>query len=301
MLSLLLAPIMAVYSYALQPVAPFTWLGLSFSALDVAAALRLCIALRQLREKFQLDHARQRTTDARLPAVETRSFVRNVLTTLTVVFGGEAVTATALGIPPSFMVSGNTVAFYTAIQAIVDRIPSIPYPTLYGELPVAVLDGFNRAMLLCTFVPPVVVQNPYKPVATSPWSLLLASFVHDSERRVFFINALSLLQPYALTLTTPAELLPYGWTATDLWCAPLITGLYALLTHAQPFWADAHGAVLAFLGAASFDDKPQPVDPEQARALCAALLAALFVTRTVKTFGKTAVPKPLAGPKEKVQ
>ena len=67
----------------------------------------------------------------------------------------------------------------------------------------------------------------------------------------FFTNLLSFFHPYALTLTTPTEILPYGWTTTDLWCAPLVTGLYAFLTHAQPFWADAHGVALGLLGLGS--------------------------------------------------
>ena len=103
------------------------------------------------------------------------------------------------------------------------------------------------------------------------------------------VNALSFLQPYALTLATPPEIQPYGWTTTDLWCAPAITGLYALLTHAQPFWADAHAAAFGWLGLvggeASVDGKAAPVDPEIARALCAAVLAGLFATRTVRNFG----------------
>ena len=91
MLSLLVAPIVAVYSLALEPIAPFTWFGLSFSTLDVAAAVRLCVALRQLREKFHQEHMHKRAGDPRIAEVETRSFVRDVLTTLTVVYGGEAV------------------------------------------------------------------------------------------------------------------------------------------------------------------------------------------------------------------
>lgn len=111
------------------------------------------------------------------------------------------------------------------------------------------------------------------------------------------INALSFLQPHALAFATPPELLPYGWTTTDLWCAPLITALYALLTHAQPFWADAHAVLLGWLGTAVasgtslngedgvYGVKPAPVDAETARALCAAVLAALFSVRTMKKFG----------------
>ena len=93
---------------------------------------------------------------------------------------------------------------------------------------------------------------------------------------------------------------PYGWTTTDLWCAPFITGLYALLTHAQPFWADAHTVLAGWLGASAGEvefvdgasvQKVAPVDPEVARALCASVLAVLFATRTVKNFGGAAAAK----------
>lgn len=93
----------------------------------------------------------------------------------------------------------------------------------------------------------------------------------------------SFLEPTPLKLTTPPELKPYGWTTTDLWCAPLITGLYALLTHAQPFWAEFHGVISTVLGGAG--DKVEPMDPESARALCALILAGIFSTRTAKDFG----------------
>lgn len=117
----------------------------------------------------------------------------------------------------------------------------------------------------------------------------------------FLINTFSFLQPYALTFTTPAEMLPYGWTTADLWAAPFITGLYALLTHAQPFWADAHAVSMGWLGAASEVGKVvQPVDPEYARALCAAVLVGLFSTRTAKNFGLIQATQAPA-PKTKVQ
>ncbi|GBE82754.1 hypothetical protein BKA93DRAFT_763979 [Sparassis latifolia] len=302
MISLLLAPIVEVYRFALTPIAPFTWFGLSFSTLDVAAAVRLCVALRQLREKHYQDHV-QKVSDADKnshPQIERRSWLRDVSATLMVVYGGEAVTAPALGIPPSFMISGAVPAFYAVIQALVDSIPSILYPTLYTELPVSILDGFSRAFLLCTFIPPMVLQHSWKSVSTSPWSLLLTSLA-TANGGFFFINLFSFLHPYALTLTTPAELLPYGWTTADLWCAPLITGLYALLTHAQPFWANVHAAAAGALGAPG--PSADPVDPEVARALCAAVLATVFAARTYRTYGvpPAKVGVKLTGEKTKVQ
>lgn len=88
-----------------------------------------------------------------------------------------------------------------------------------------------------------------------------------------------------MTVQTPPELQAYGWTTADLWCAPAITGLYALLTHAQPFWADAHSIIAQLLGGGQGVNGVEAVDPEVARAVCAFLLATLFTGRTAKNFG----------------
>jgi hypothetical protein len=99
----------------------------------------------------------------------------------------------------------------------------------------------------------------------------------------FLTNLFSFFSPVALSVQTPPELQAYGWSTTDLWCAPLVTGLYALLTHSQPFWADTHDLVAGLLGASHQPVKP--LDPELARAVCVLILSSLFVGRTVKTFG----------------
>lgn len=55
-MSLVLAPVIALYNYGLKPLPVFTWLGLPVSALDVAGALRLAVASRQLRELYHEQH-----------------------------------------------------------------------------------------------------------------------------------------------------------------------------------------------------------------------------------------------------
>ncbi|KZT11558.1 uncharacterized protein LAESUDRAFT_671660 [Laetiporus sulphureus 93-53] len=304
MLYFLLTPFVEVYRYALEPVAPFTWFGLPFCLLDVAAALRTCIALRQLREQFHAQHVAKVEASggkAVTKEVQERSFLRDASATLLVVFGGEAITAPALGIPCSFMISGAGPALYSAIQAVVNWLPSVPQQALQGELPVSVLDGFTRAFLLCDLIPPMIVGHSVQKVSNSPWSLLMASLI-TANGGWFFVNLFSFLQPYALTVTTPPDLMPFGWTTTDLWCAPVITGLYALLTHAQPFWADAHAVAMGWLGAAmTEEEKVQPVDPEYARAACAALLAIMFSTRTLRNFRAAAHARLATSPKIKVQ
>lgn len=98
-------------------------------------------------------------------------------------------------------------------------------------------------------------------------------------------NLFSFFSPVSLSVQTPPELQAYGWTTTDLWCAPLVTGLYALLTHAQPFWADTHGLLAGLLGASQNNQPVKPLDPEIARAVCALFLSTLFIGRAVDNFG----------------
>jgi hypothetical protein len=86
----LLAPLVELFRYSLQPIAPFTWLGWGISTLDVVATVRLCIALRQIREIMFKQHVSTRATGQ----VEAASFVKKSATTLLVVYGGEAVICT---------------------------------------------------------------------------------------------------------------------------------------------------------------------------------------------------------------
>jgi hypothetical protein len=84
----LLTPIIQVYNYTLQPVAPFTWFNLPISTLDAVAAFRLCIVLRQIKESLYQQHVSKNSAAAVAP----KSFARDAATTLTVVYGGEVMT-----------------------------------------------------------------------------------------------------------------------------------------------------------------------------------------------------------------
>jgi hypothetical protein len=217
-----------------------------------------------------------------------KSFVKDISTTLTVAYGGEAMAAPLLGLTPSFMVSGFSTILYISMQAVIEVLPAVPAPSLGSELPLSIVDGFTRTFLLCNFTPPLVTAHATPFVANSPWALLLTSLI-VANGGFFLTNMFSFLYPTPLTLTTPPELRPYGWTTTDLWCAPLVTGLYALLTHAQPFWADLHILIIELLGgnpsAKQSKLTAQAVDPEVARVVCTVVLIGLFTTRTMKNFG----------------
>ncbi|KAG6917028.1 hypothetical protein DXG01_004154 [Tephrocybe rancida] len=292
-MSFLLSPCIEAFRYTLQPIAPFTWFGLGISTLDVLATLRLCLLLRQIREQLYLKHVLTKGVDA----VEAKSFVKSLTTTLTVVYGGEAVVSPLLGLPPSFMTSGVGPGLYAVFQALIDALPVHLVPDITAELevPLSIFDGFSRAYLLCDLIPPAITTHTSPVISESPWTLLVSSleFAYNqsavyqvtANAGFFFTNTFSLLAPTPLAFTTPPELQSYGWTSADLWCAPVITGLFALLTHAQPFWADAHGLIVTLLGGATSAKGVEALDQETARAVCALLLSGLFFGRTVKNFG----------------
>ena len=93
----LLNPLVYTFQWVLQPIAPFTWFGSIVCVLDVVAATRLCLALRQLREALRAEHiARngEKTSSKTKSGVEIEdmSFMKDLFTTLTVVYGGESMT-----------------------------------------------------------------------------------------------------------------------------------------------------------------------------------------------------------------
>ena len=83
----LMSPLVEVFRYTLTPIAPFTWFGVPLSSLDVVAAFRLCILLRQLREMAHSKHVLRKGK----AGVESKSFMKALVTTLLVVYGGEAI------------------------------------------------------------------------------------------------------------------------------------------------------------------------------------------------------------------
>ena len=90
----IVSSVVSAYQTLLTPIPPFTWFGSPISTLDVVAALRLCVVLRQLREMGVKNHLRRNgngSEKGQVASVEEQSSVKNVALTLCVVYGGEAV------------------------------------------------------------------------------------------------------------------------------------------------------------------------------------------------------------------
>jgi hypothetical protein len=81
-----ISTIVSLYDYALLPAAPFAFFNLPISNLDVVAAFRLCICLRQIRESYHRAHVSKNGDHG----VEERSWVRNLSAMLIVLCGGDA-------------------------------------------------------------------------------------------------------------------------------------------------------------------------------------------------------------------
>jgi len=104
-----LSPILFIYEHTLQPLSALSWMGAPISTLDVAAAFRLAVILRQLREGFHQQHLARLANERiikgavesekqhrseislMLSAVEHRARTRDFATTLIMVYGGEAI------------------------------------------------------------------------------------------------------------------------------------------------------------------------------------------------------------------
>ena len=92
-----------------------------------------------------------------------------------------ASTGLYISVPPSFMLSRATPLLYVLAQAAVEALPasSIPMPTFTTELPLAFLDGFTHAILLCTLSHPpsraASFQNSQNPLGAPPRLMLKSS------------------------------------------------------------------------------------------------------------------------------
>ena len=101
-MSVLLTPIVQFYRTILQPVELIQAFGITLSSLDLAAAFRLCLVMRQIREQLLTAHLKKAAAASfgpnagsslgKVQEVERRSFVREASAVLLVVYAGEALT-----------------------------------------------------------------------------------------------------------------------------------------------------------------------------------------------------------------
>ncbi|CAE7147522.1 unnamed protein product [Rhizoctonia solani] len=233
-----LATVSATLGWLRTP--PFEIWGVSFPLMDLIGAFRLSIVLRQIKK---LKGGGSSNTDTQVsPWI-------NAL----VLFGGEAIMCSQLSLTPGFLTYPNVTLLFMGAQFIVNEIMLEPPPFRFAvELPLAVFDAFGRALLLCDFAPTLVSKHPDPVVANSPLALLITAEVLTNGG-FFFVNLLNMLDPRGWRVDrTPPEALPWGWTAVDLWTAPVVTALWASLTH----WRVSKLCRLIFISHSSFFPEP---------------------------------------------
>ncbi|EJD46226.1 hypothetical protein AURDEDRAFT_103278 [Auricularia subglabra TFB-10046 SS5] len=256
-----------------------SYTGARISPLDVLGALRLALIMRQLKDmNYKAIPSGKKA--------ESHSFVKDLGVLMTVVYGGEAFMAPWLGLPPSFLTSSTFPLLFSAAHAATYALPSVPQLTLELELPLALLDGMTRTLLLTELVPGALLSSSHGAVTSSPFGLCLGSLML-ANGGFFFVNLFSMLSPHGFSLATPAELQAYGWTTLDLWVAPITTAFFALFTQpaSQPFWRDTYQYVLPWIQSLDETLRPKGMpDREMIRAACAVGLSVAFATRAVKNY-----------------
>ncbi|CAE6467937.1 unnamed protein product [Rhizoctonia solani] len=269
-----LATVSAALDWLRTP--PFELWGVSFPLMDLIGAFRLSIVLRQIKK---LKGGGSSNVDTQV----------SPWITVLILFGGEAIMCSQLSLTPSFLTYPNITLLFTGVQVLVNEVLLEPPPFRFSvELPLAVFDAFGRALLLCDFAPSLIAKHPDPIVANSPLALLVTSAILTNGG-FFFVNLLNMLDPSGWKVDrTPPEVLPWGWTAVDLWTAPVITALWASLIHwrssqDQPFWADIHSGYLNWGTSKQSDEKSVALKAwthSDARSLCIVILVTLFVLRT---------------------
>jgi hypothetical protein len=203
---------------------------------------------------------------------------------------------------PSFLTMPHYPLLLAVTQVIISMLPMVPSMSIYTELPLSFLDALTRAFHLTTGNSGFIVQHASPSIASSPWVLLIVSPIM-ANGGFFLVNVFQMLSPYGWHVKTPPEFLPGGWRTMDLWIAPLITGVNALLTQSQAAWIPYHRHIVQRVGRSTMfgaleyavtesrESKGsvvadiKPMGEVEARSICALVLCALFAYRAVINFG----------------
>ncbi|KAG8930464.1 hypothetical protein FRC02_004128 [Tulasnella sp. 418] len=305
-MSLPVEKLVELYDYLLRPVPQLVNVGLPVNILDILGTLRLALAVQQIKYNLRMKSSRmgKEGSESTSRSSYGDTALGSIWAMLVIVYGGEFFASSLTAQQPSFLTNPTgfilvAVCHYVTSLAFKFAPNTIPLePSLNWEIPLSLLDALTRSMLLCTVSPSMILGHKSASVNNSSTALLLTSTIM-ANAGFFIANTFSMLSPEGWSVTTPPELLPYGWTSLDLLSAPLITSIYATLTRSQTVFSHLHSASLGqSLNGTTFDsfgDKHQSVpirspndgafDQESARAICAMIMSVLFIGRTWKNYG----------------
>lgn len=158
-------------------------------------------------------------------------------------------------------------------------------PVFLMELILSIPDAINRALLLTRFtvVPLLHPVEGAKVLPATPSTLLLVPFIITVPAAVFVFTATDFFSS-SITLQTPAELLPWGWTALDAWLPLVLPALFLSLIGPVPGWPWGLGTEYS---------------EATAIVICAFVAIVTFVSRCVYNLGPKSTSK--AGKKIKAR
>lgn len=154
-------------------------------------------------------------------------------------------------------------------------------PSYAVELALSIPDAIGRTLLLTLFsvVPLLKVAAAGKPgLPVTPSSLILVPFILAVPFGALIFSGTNFFSP-SITLQTPAELRPWGWTAVDAWLPVVLPALFLSLIGPINGWAYGFGTKLS---------------QEAAIVVCAVFTSFCFISRTVYNLaprGKAATVK----------
>lgn len=144
-------------------------------------------------------------------------------------------------------------------------------PLFLMELVLAVPDAIGRALLLTRFtvVPLLHPAEGAKVLPATPSTLLLVPFIVTVPFAVIVFSGTNFFS-HAITLQTPNELLPWGWTALDAWLPLVLPTLFLTLIGPVKGWPWGFGT--------DFSE-------ETAIVICTFVAIVAFVSRCVYNLG----------------
>lgn len=156
-------------------------------------------------------------------------------------------------------------------------------PNLLLELAVSPLDAIGRMLLLTrpilALLSPPSTQTFFARLPPTPSTLILVPFILAAPGAVVAFTGLNLFG--TISVQTPAELLPWGWTAADAWLPVLVPVLFLSLIGPVKGWPAGVG-----------------LSEDAASVVCALFIWVCFVGRSLLSLRSSPQAKPIKAKKK---
>lgn len=270
-----------------HPYAPFPWI-------DIIGACRLSIFVDQYVRSIH------KIKSTEIGGPERPTWLQEAFGIGFLVFGGDTFLALCLGTVPSCVASPNGLILFCGVHYLLTRTFLHKYlprdPEIFQELPLSILDALGRSLLLTTISFNIILSHPSPEISQNPFLLLITGWILTVPSASLTF-ALGLFEK-EWKISTPGELKPGGWKAVDFWIGPVIAFVYGGLTRAHPAFVRPFDFARSMLFSQVGQDEGvynaehagliKPWAGEDARSICAIIVAALFLWRAMDQFRRPA-------------